>query len=120
MTAIQIRTNRDIYSYGFLYEDNRYLRMQYILNELSENQMKRELQRRDKYNAKVRDIHDIFTMYEDTIGDLLRQYVLDTTIENDILREVKELTSYTNNVIERIRSRYRCRVPHNIILEIDI
>ena len=108
------------YRFGFTYDDNRLLRMKYILNEISEIDMKRELQFRDKYNSKVADIRDIYTMYTDTVGDLLRQYVLDTTIENDILREVKELTSYTNNVIERIRSRYRCRVPHNIILEIDI
>ena len=103
-----------IYRYGFVYEDNRYLRMQYILNELSEKQMKRELQRRDKYNAKVNDIHDIFTMYEDTIGDLLRQYAIDETNEPELLNEMIELTSYTNTVLEKIRRRYKCRVPYNL------
>jgi len=104
------------YRFAFLYEDNRVLRMKFILNEISEADMKRELQFRDKYNSKVTDVRDIYTMYTDTVGDLLRQYALDKTKEADILCEITELTSYTNDVIERIRSRYRCRTPHNIIL----
>ena len=65
-------------------------------------------------------IRDRYNMYVDTVGDLLRQYVLDTNKETEILREVKELTIYTNRVLENIRRRYRCRVPRNIILDIDI
>ena len=104
------------YRFGFLYEDNTHLRMQFILNEITETNMKRELQFRDKYNSKITDVRDIYTMYTDTVGDLLRQYVLDVTKCEDIVREVMQLTLYTNNVIERIRSRYRCRTPHNIML----
>ena len=108
------------YRYAFEYEDNLHLRMKYLLNEISEENVKRELQRRDKHNAKTRDIRDIYNMYIDTVGDLLRQYVLDKSKENDILIEVKELTLYTNQVLDKIRRRYRCRVPHNIILDINI
>ena len=104
------------YRFGFLYEDNRYLRMKFLLNEMTETEMKRELQFRDKYNSKTRDVRDIYTMYTDTAGDLLRQYVLDISAENAIIDELIELTDYTNIVIERIRARYRSRTPPNIIL----
>jgi len=104
------------YRFGFLYEDNRYLRMKFLLNEMSETDLKRELQFRDKYNSKTRDVRDIYTMYTDTAGDLLRQYVLDVSIEDAIIDELIELTVYTNTVIERIRKRYRSRTPPNIIL----
>lgn len=104
------------YRFAFLYEDNKHLRMKFILKEITEKDMKRELQFRDKYNSKINDVRDIYTMYTDTVGDLLRQYVLDTTVETEILNELMELTTYTNDVIDRIRTRYRCRTPSNIIL----
>ena len=109
-----------MYRFGFEYEDNLHLRMKYLLNEISEENFKRELQRRDKHNAKTMDIRDIYNMYIDTVGDLLRQYVLDRSKEFDIINEVNELTLYTNQVLENIRHRYRCRVPYNIILDTDI
>ena len=109
-----------LYRYGFIYEDNRYLRMQYILKELSNREMKRELQRRDKYNAKIADISDIFTMYQDTVGDLLRQYIIDIYREHEILLEMNELTIYTNSVLDKIRRRYTCRRPYNLIFNVNI
>jgi hypothetical protein len=105
-----------IYRYAFIYEDNRHLRMRYLLKEISEEHLKRELQRRDKSNAKVYDIRDILQLYIDTVGDLLRQYVINKDEENNILNEIREITAYTNAVFERIRKRYICRTPHNIIL----
>ena len=101
-----------------MYEDNRYLRMKYLLNELSEDNLKRELQRRDKSNCKTRDIRDIYQMYIDTVGDLLRQYTIDRSKELDIIAEVRELLLYMNNVLETIRKRYVCKLPYNLILDI--
>jgi predicted methyltransferase len=94
--------------------------MRYILKELTDLEMKRELQRRDKYNAKIADIIDIFTMYQDTMGDLLRQYIIDTQREREIIVEMNELTIYTNSVLDRIRRRYTCRRPYNLIFDVNI
>jgi len=105
-----------VYKYGYLYEDNLHLRMKYMLHEISVDDFKQELQKRDKYNSKVRDIRDIYGMYIDTVGDILRQYVLDVSREETHLKDIKELTAYTNTVIERIRNRYTSRLPHTIII----
>jgi hypothetical protein len=109
------RLDRDIaYRYGYLFEDNHYLRMQYLLNEISETNMKRELQRRDKYNCKVRDIRDIYRMYVDTVGDILRQFMLNSSKTDEYVNEIRELTKYTNTVIDRIRYRYTSRTPYHV------
>lgn len=107
-----------VYRHAYVYEDNRYLRMKYLLNELSEDNLKRELQRRDKSNCKTRDIRDIYQMYIDTVGDLLRQYTIDRSKELDIIAEVRELLLYMNNVLETIRKRYVCKLPYNLMLDI--
>lgn len=105
------------YKYAYLYDDNLHLRVNYMLKKLTEDAFKRELQRRDKHNAKMRDIRDIYGMFTDSIGDLLRQYVLDPTRETAILGEAGALVYYTNRVIEDIQRRYVSRVPHRIILD---
>jgi len=112
------RIERELmYRFGYLYDDNLYLRMKYMLNEITEEDFKRELQRRDKYNAKVGDIRDIYRMFLDTVGDILRQYMLNMSNEHVYMGEIDGLIQYTNIVMARIRKRYTSRVPHNIMLD---
>lgn len=106
-----------VYRFGYMYDDNLYIRMKYMLNEMTEDDFKRELQRRDKYNAKIRDINDIYRMFLDTVGDILRQYMINMSNEHVFTRDIDELSRYTNTVIKRIRNRYTSRVPHNIMLD---
>lgn len=106
-----------IYRYGDLYDnDNRYLRIAYMLNELDENGFKKELQRRDKQREKYRDITNIYRMVIDTGGDLLRQYVIDPERVDDIIDIATKLVDYTNEVTTVIQKRYNCTLPANINL----
>ena len=105
-----------MYKYGYTYGDNLQLRIHYMMNNMTDDEFKMHIQRRDKHNSKMRDIQDIYRMYIDTVGDILRQYVLDSRNEPDYMREVRELTDYTNGVMSLIRKRYTARIPHNIIL----
>lgn len=112
------RMDHDLtYKYAYVYDDNLFLRVSYMMNRLTEDDFKRELQKRDKHNAKMRDIGDIYRMFIDSVGDLLRQYALDASREPEILGEAEELMAYTNGVIEGIRNRYVSRVPHTIIFD---
>ncbi len=106
-----------IYKYGDLYDDdNERLRMSYMLKDISEYEFKVELQRRDKYKCKVSDIRNIYNMFSDSCGDLLRQWVLDSSQIDKIIQTIDELTEYTNKIIESIRSRYNSQVPYNIFV----
>ncbi len=104
-----------IYRYGNEWDgDNHYLRVAYMLNELTEPQFKKELQRRDKQREKFRDIGNIFRMIIDTGGDLLRQYVLNQEKYIEIMNILHNLIDYANEVIDVIRKRYNCVVPKNL------
>lgn len=104
-----------IYVYGDRWDnDNRYLRIAYMLNEIDEEYLKRELQRRDKQRERHRDITNIYRMLIDTGGDILRQYVLDIEKYNEIMEIIVRLINYTNDVLSIIRKRYTCVLPRNI------
>jgi hypothetical protein len=75
-----------VYRYGDIYDgDNQYLRVAYMMNELQEADMRKELQRRDKQRERHRDINNIFRMLTDTGGDLLRQYMIDPDRKDELL-----------------------------------
>jgi hypothetical protein len=108
--------NRDI---NFRYDeiaddDNRWLRTIYMLNDMDTPTFKKELQRRDKMREKYRDIRNIFQMFVDTAGDLLRQYVLDNSKYKEIRDILIKLASYTNDEIRKIHNRYNCIIPYTL------
>lgn len=107
-----------IYRYGDIYDDdNLHLRVNYLTNEISDEDFKKELQKRDKYKSKIEEIRNIYEMFSDTCGDLLRQWILDKSSTWDILYTVHELALYSNQVISRIQNRYNSSVPHYIFLK---
>jgi len=106
-----------IYKYGDIHDDdNLYLRVDYLTNEITDEDFKKELQKRDKHKCKITDIRNIYEMFSDTCGDLLRQWMLDTTKTKDIMHTVHGLADYSNKVIMNIRNRYNCSVPYYIFL----
>jgi len=104
------------YKYGYTYGDNLQLRIHYMMNNITEEEFKIHVQRRDKYNCKIRDIQDIYTMFIDSVSDILRQYILDQSQVELYIRDIYELIDYTNMIMSRIRKRYISKLPHNIIL----
>jgi hypothetical protein len=107
-----------IYKYGGIYDDdNLHLRVSYLLKHINDETFKKELQRRDKEKSKLKDIRNVYEMFADTCGDLLRQWILDTSRTWDILHIVHELANYSNWVISQIRKRYNSSLPHYIFLK---
>ena len=91
-----------------------YSRISYMLGELSEEHFKKMLQQTDKSICKDKDTINIFRMFIDTAGDLLRQYVVDPTQKLYVVKTLEELRTYTNEVIKRIHKRYNHVTPHFI------
>ena len=94
------------------------MRVRYLLNEMSKEDFKCELQRRDKYNDKVTDIQEIYRMVLDTLGDALRQYMVDNSRVDEIVKDIKGIIEYYNTVALKIRKRYVARIPHDIKIEV--
>ena len=53
-------------------------------------------------------------MYTNACGDLMRQWMLDKSL--DIMITIHELTMYSNSIITKIRNRYNASVPSNIVI----
>tara|TARA_B110000003_G_scaffold240907_1_gene247828 strand:- start:417 stop:674 length:258 start_codon:yes stop_codon:yes gene_type:complete len=85
---------------------------------MSKEDFKCELQRRDKYNDKVTDIQEIYRMVLDTLGDALRQYMVDSSRVDEIVKDIEGIVEYYNTVALKIRKRYVARIPHNIKIEV--
>ena len=85
-----------------------------MMNSINETNFKIELQRRDKQTEKLNDIRDIFEMFANACSDLMRQWVIDKSVE--IIPNVKELVKYSNSIITQIRNRYNCTLPKYIRL----
>lgn len=99
-----------IYKYGDIYDENNFnLRIQYLLKNISETTFKKELQKRDKMKDKLVNIRNIYEMFTNSCGDILRQWIIDTSL--DVVSTIRELGKYTNGVIHDIHTRYNSKTP---------
>ena len=87
------------------------LRVRYLMNEITEDQMKQSLQKREKAASKLRDIRGIIQMVTDTGSDLLRQMVVNPDTIEDTVTIFKNLKDYYNSAVHKISNRYSCVVP---------
>ena len=111
-TIIHIERIELRYYYNLEEENNRDLRVSYMLGELSETDYKKKIQRREKSHEKKRDIHNVLRMFIDTTGDLLRQFVIDKNKFDEIYELLAKLVGYTSRELYNISKRYNCVVPY--------
>ena len=91
--------------------DTQPLRVQYMMNEISEDHFKKVLQKNEKAREKSRDVQNIFRMFSDVSADYLRQLVLKTVSLKEFLETMVTLREYTNESFLKVRKRYGCVVP---------
>lgn len=93
------------------------LRVSYLINEISEEDMKKKLQHRDKQAAKKQEFYDVYEMYVHTMVDmfnnLLGGMVKDSAGVQAWLVEADKLREYANDIFEKIGKRYK-NVPARI------
>ena len=100
------------FMYNVPQEDNKDLRMAYMLHELSELDFMKKVQRREKSREKKRDMRNVLQMFVDTGGDLLRQFVLNKDKKEEISELLGKLVEYTNDSLITISDRYKCVIPY--------
>ena len=79
---------------------NRQMRVQFILNEITEDEFKRALQKQEKAQEKKYSISQVLSMFVDTISDLFRQFVVRGNIS--VLEEAMALVEYSTEAMLRI------------------
>lgn len=96
-------------------DENEDLRIEFLMNEITEDEMKFQLQKREKKNQKHRDIYMVYDMFIHTISDILRNYLFnDYSLANEtkLLDEMNRLREYFNTQMKIISKRFNCRVPN--------
>jgi hypothetical protein len=102
------------YRYVYPYENNTNLRISYMMGYIDQVKFKKELQKRDKIRDKFGDVRNIYRMLIDTIGDFLRQYIIDKSKYTEILCSLEKIIDYANMCIAKIHKRYKCVTPYKI------
>jgi hypothetical protein len=94
----------------WLVTNNRDLRVKFLLNEISENELKTMIQKREKGIEKKRDLIQILRMFSITASDMLRQLVLTQLNIDPFISNINQLKNYTNDELKILTKRYTCKV----------
>jgi hypothetical protein len=94
--------------------DNRHLRIKYMLNEINDDELKRELQQREKKRDKQQNIHQILDMYVTTGSELLNRLMQGEPSDRSgferYITQLVSLSEYTNTCLERVEKLYSCKL----------
>ena len=102
--------------------DNKDLRVRYLMNELTEDDFKREVQRREKVLEKRRDHLNIYQMFVDTSTDLFRVVFKPLQTGDQLEKNIKEHSYIFNNLIEYFNKEcsvlgQRYSIVYNVITD---
>ena len=87
------------------------LRVEYLINKISEDVFKKKLQQFEKKREKKRDIRNILIMFSHTCGDILRQLVQEPGKAGELADILRQLRTYTNDTFQNIQKRYGNATP---------
>jgi len=93
-------------------EDNADLRLQYLINSLTEEQFQVALQRREKKRNKDHEIADVFDMVIGVGGDLLWAYIREEKDVSQTHQSIQRIRVYTNNCLNSIGDRYKMSMSY--------
>ena len=94
---------------------NEYLRVRYLMNELSEEAMRTQLQKDDKKHHKHQELADIYTLLGTTVTDIIYRFssLLDRDkhtrperIDESILDEINRIVEYANECLADVAYTY--------------
>jgi hypothetical protein len=91
-------------------ENNRDLRVKYLNKEITEDQFKKTLQKREKSVEKKREILQVLNTCVVVGSEILRKLITSKN-ETTYLNEFRELKEFTNESMQKISKLYNCVVP---------
>jgi hypothetical protein len=101
---VEIRTLRNRHRNA---EDNADLRLKYLVNEISEEEFRIQLQRREKKREKDIAVRDVYQMVCDTGRDVIWMYMDGTKNLLDTVGELTALKTYANTHLKAIATQYK-------------
>ena len=97
----------------FNYEaKNRDLRIKYLINEITEDQLKTQLQQAEKKHNKSVEVNDVYRMVHTAVGDILNRFLIylnsdgSCKVSIEIFEELYRLKEYANECLTDIKRTY--------------
>ena len=93
------------------HDPNRELRIKYMLNEITLEEFKSSLAKREKDRLKREEISQILQTFLQVADDLVWRFLENkkVTLES-FLKEMEAIRSYTNECLRKIAEQYSCKV----------
>ena len=94
-----------------LNEDNRDLRIKFMIGDFNEDEFKKKIQQREKARQRKTDIQQVVIMYVDVLNDLF-QTLVQTRDVDELGNSLEELKTHVNITLAAVSKRYtNCSVP---------
>lgn len=95
--------------------DNIDLRIRYLRNQITEEQFKSALQKREKSNEKKRELSNILGMYATSATEIIYRLFENLNLKENFehkiyIKELKNLMKYANECLENVSKVYNCKV----------
>jgi hypothetical protein len=92
-------------------EDNRDIRIKFMIGDFTDEVFKKKLQQREKSRQKKTDIRQVLEMYQTVTVDLMQAFLQHRTLET-VSEEFRQLRTHVNSELRAISKRYtNCAVP---------
>lgn len=92
--------------------NNQHLRINFMMNAISQKQLKQQLQVQERARRKKHSIYQVLEMFYTVSKDLLNSVPIGQSSANDTVAQIKNVAAYANTQLYDIHKRFKCVVPH--------
>jgi hypothetical protein len=92
------------------HNENRDLRVKFMIGDISEEVFKKKVQQREKANNRKTDIRQVIDMYMTVLVDTIQTFVQSRDVII-MVRSLEGLRQHYNSTLEKIQFCYKCAVP---------
>jgi hypothetical protein len=93
------------------YNDNRDLRIKYMMKTMTEDEFKRKIQMREKDTEKRHAITNVLNTYQVVMAEIMQRIVYAPTFNPDDGREFDQIREYINDQMYKLTKRFQCVTP---------
>jgi hypothetical protein len=94
--------------------NNRDLRVQFLKNEITKDEFKKSIRKREKKDEKNKEVYNVLNMYITCVTDIIyniKENIKKSNFDMNMFKyEIKCLKEYTNNHLKKISTVYNCKV----------
>lgn len=89
------------------FDRNRDLRVKYLVNEITEDELKVSIQRNDKQRLKYNEINQVIELMKTVFLDIINRFIDAGDNNNTVIHELDEIRLYCNNLLKDISKTYK-------------